>query len=167
VERRFSKEVNKFGVFHIAIDRPQKIHLPRRVSQLNQIDVGMFCLFHSFSKSMESRDPSRPKFHYRDNSSAVAHLAANSCHFASLTVATKTSKSINPQAIPKSTPEMPHLFSLRRSTRILWHTGLETILESSRNTLQVSHTSGTSGLPTLGLLAPVVLTDLGRRVAAA
>jgi hypothetical protein len=42
------------------------------------------------------------------------------------------------------------------SSRILWYTGLEAILESSRNALHVSHTSGTSGLPTLGLLAPVV-----------
>jgi hypothetical protein len=42
------------------------------------------------------------------------------------------------------------------SPRILWYTGLEAILESSRNALHVSHTSGTGGLSALGLLAPVV-----------
>lgn len=42
------------------------------------------------------------------------------------------------------------------SPRILWYTGLEAILESSRNALHVAHTAGTGGLSTLGLLAPVV-----------
>ena len=42
------------------------------------------------------------------------------------------------------------------SPRILWYTGLEAILESSRNALHMPHTSGTGGLSALGLLAPVV-----------
>jgi hypothetical protein len=42
------------------------------------------------------------------------------------------------------------------SPRSLWYTGLEAILELSWDTLHVAHTSGTSGLSPLGLLAPVV-----------
>lgn len=34
--------------------------------------------------------------------------------------------------------------------------GLETVLESSGNTLEVSHAAGTSGLSSLSLLRPVV-----------
>jgi len=50
---------------------------------------------------------------------------------------------------------MPHLLGLG-SPSILWCTSLESILESSCNTLQVARTSGTGGLSPLRLLAPVV-----------
>ena len=52
---------------------------------------------------------------------------------------------------------MHPLFCLGRwSSRILWSTSLEAILEFSGNALHVSHTSSTSGLSPLSLLAPVV-----------
>ena len=38
----------------------------------------------------------------------------------------------------------------------LGDTGLETVLESSRNVLQVSHSTGTSGSSSLSLQSPVV-----------
>ena len=42
---------------------------------------------------------------------------------------------------------------------------LEAVLESSRDVLQVGHSPGTGGSPSLGLGAPVVRSDLGRGVA--
>lgn len=65
----------------------------------------------------------------------------------------------NPSAtLPSSTPQMIiDLFGLGGwSFRVLWYTGLEAVLESSGNALHVTHASGTSCLPTLGLLTPVV-----------
>jgi hypothetical protein len=42
------------------------------------------------------------------------------------------------------------------SSRILWRAGLETILELSGDAFHVTHTSGTSCLSPLCLLAPIV-----------
>lgn len=50
----------------------------------------------------------------------------------------------------------PSLQLRRRSSRILWCTSLEAILELSRNFLHVAHTAGAGCLPPLGLLTPVV-----------
>jgi hypothetical protein len=43
---------------------------------------------------------------------------------------------------------------------------LEAVLELSGDVLQVAHAAGTGGLPSLQLVAPVVLAGLGGRVAA-
>jgi len=52
---------------------------------------------------------------------------------------------------------MRHLFDLIGwSSRIFWYTSLEAILELSWHLLQVAHAASASGLPPLGLLAPVV-----------
>lgn len=52
---------------------------------------------------------------------------------------------------------MHHLFGLSGwSSRTFWYTDLEVVLELSWHLLQIAHTSGASGLPSLGLLAPVV-----------
>jgi len=60
-----------------------------------------------------------------------------------------------------STPQMHPLFGLAGwSSRILWYTGLEAILELSWDALHVTHTSGAGGLPPLGLLAPVVYDSM-------
>jgi len=62
---------------------------------------------------------------------------------------------------------MTRLFSLSSwSPRILWCTGLEAILEFAWNTLHVAHATGTGGLSSLSLLAPVVLPNFGCWVSA-
>jgi hypothetical protein len=54
-------------------------------------------------------------------------------------------------------PEIQYLFVLLGwSSRILGRTSLKPILEFSGNTLHMTHTSSTGGLPSLGFLAPVV-----------
>lgn len=52
-----------------------------------------------------------------------------------------------------------------RSSRTLWCTGLEAILEHSRDALHVAHTAGASCLPPLSLLAPVVCQGMLVRAA--
>ena len=56
---------------------------------------------------------------------------------------------------------MHHLFGLSvGSSRIFWYTDLETILKLSWDLLQVAHTTSASGLPSLGLLAPIVCDNI-------
>ena len=55
-----------------------------------------------------------------------------------------------------STDRFPLLRLCGRSSRTLWCTSLEAILEHSRHALHVTHTASASCLPPLSLLAPVV-----------
>jgi len=48
----------------------------------------------------------------------------------------------------------------------LGDTSLEAVLEAAGDVLEVAHAAGTDGLSPLGLLGPVVLAGLGRRVTA-
>lgn len=67
----------------------------------------------------------------------------------------------NPQPIPNSFNSNMHpLFGLCWSSRILWYASLEAVLEFTWDTLHVAHTSSTSGLSPLCLLAPVVCAVL-------
>lgn len=61
----------------------------------------------------------------------------------------------------------PHLGLLGSSaSSALGGTSLETVLESSGHILEVASAASTDGLSSLSLLGPVVLADLGSRVAA-
>jgi len=63
---------------------------------------------------------------------------------------------------------LPTLLRLQssRTSRILGEPRLETILEATGNTSEVSHAAGTNGLSALCLLRPVVLSDLGSGISA-
>lgn len=63
---------------------------------------------------------------------------------------------ITPSTIPSCHNVTPLLGLGRWAPRVLWNTGLEAVLELAGNGLEVTHASGSSGLPSLGLLGPVV-----------
>lgn len=46
------------------------------------------------------------------------------------------------------------------SPRVLWYTILEAVLETSWDFLQVAHAASAGGLPPLGLLTPVVCSNV-------
>lgn len=69
---------------------------------------------------------------------------------------------ITPSTIPSCHNVTPLLGLGRRrwAPRVLGDTGLEAVLELAGNGLEVTHASGSSGLPSLGLLGPVVCSLL-------
>jgi hypothetical protein len=78
--------------------------------------------------------------------------------FAIVTVALKTQEQTvaSSQFINQLRKCIPLLGLGCWTPRILWCTSLEAVLESARDTLQVTHATGTSCLSPLSLLAPVV-----------
>lgn len=137
-------------------------HLETRITFLtHNVDTWFALLVGIVQKSPSNgirHDRPFPETTFRDRHTSV-HLKSRCCNCSHLLPGSYSLRHHKqPATIPRSfMPDMQPLLRLAGwSPRILWYTGLEAILEFSWNALHVSHTSGSSGLSALGLLAPVV-----------